>query len=112
MYEELTKPPSYIVFGVELEFLLRREAESNEIPPGKVPIIIEQCLSEVENRGLSEVGICMLFLAVLDPASSLLMLLKIGSLVLPRRSTGSRMPTIGANTQSKKRQISMPSVIW
>ncbi|KAF8951373.1 hypothetical protein BDZ97DRAFT_1932432 [Flammula alnicola] len=45
------------VFGVELEFLLRREAESEHIPPGTVPIIIEQCLAEIEARGLNEVGI-------------------------------------------------------
>ncbi|KAH9485798.1 Rho GTPase-activating protein 21 [Psilocybe cubensis] len=45
------------VFGVELEFLLRREAGSDHIPPGTVPVIIEQCLSAVEARGLMEVGI-------------------------------------------------------
>ena len=111
MHEELTNL-SHIVFGVELEFLLRREAESDKIPPGKIPIIIEQCLSEVESRGLSEVGICTLLLAILYPASGVLMLLKIESPVLPQRSTGSRMPTIGANTRSGKRQISTPSVIW
>ncbi|KDR79407.1 hypothetical protein GALMADRAFT_208785 [Galerina marginata CBS 339.88] len=44
-------------FGVELEFLLRRETGSDEIPPGTVPRIIEQCLTEVERRGLSQVGI-------------------------------------------------------
>ena len=65
MYEELTKPRSYIAFGIELEFLLRRDAEGDEIPPGKVPVIIEQCLSEVESRGLSEVGICALILVIL-----------------------------------------------
>lgn len=47
-----------IVFGVELEFLLRRETGSEHVPWGTVPTIIEQCLSEVESRGLSEVGIC------------------------------------------------------
>ncbi|KAF4620517.1 hypothetical protein D9613_001123 [Agrocybe pediades] len=45
------------VFGVELEFLLRREAGSTEISPGSVPRVIEECLSEVERRGLNEVGI-------------------------------------------------------
>ncbi|KAF9476860.1 hypothetical protein BDN70DRAFT_811544 [Pholiota conissans] len=45
------------VFAVELEFLLRRETGSEHIPPGTVPIIIEQCLSEIEARGLNEVGI-------------------------------------------------------
>ncbi|PPQ71599.1 hypothetical protein CVT24_006459 [Panaeolus cyanescens] len=48
------------VFGVELEYLLRREtgAESaDSVPQGTVPIIIEQCLNEIETRGLNEVGI-------------------------------------------------------
>ncbi|KAF9523713.1 hypothetical protein CPB83DRAFT_862338 [Crepidotus variabilis] len=45
------------VFGVELEFLLRRESERDSIAPDAVPAIIEQCLSEIETRGLSEVGI-------------------------------------------------------
>ena len=49
---------SFLVFGVELEFLLRRETGSEHVPWGTVPTIIEQCLSEVESRGLSEVGIC------------------------------------------------------
>ena len=48
----------FLVFGVELEFLLRRETGSEHVPWGTVPTIIEQCLSEVESRGLSEVGIC------------------------------------------------------
>jgi GTPase-activating protein BEM2 len=47
-----------LVFGVELEFLLRRETGSERVPPGTVPTIIEQCLREIECRGLSEVGIC------------------------------------------------------
>ncbi|KAG6864408.1 hypothetical protein C0991_009715, partial [Blastosporella zonata] len=45
------------VFGVELEFLLQREAGSESVEPGSIPFVIEQCLSEVEVRGLSEVGI-------------------------------------------------------
>lgn len=45
------------VFGVELQYLLQREAGGGPVPPGTVPIIIDQCLSEVESRGLSEVGI-------------------------------------------------------
>lgn len=49
------------MFGVELEYLLRREAGSDHIPPGSVPIIIEQCLSAVEANGLTEVGICTQF---------------------------------------------------
>jgi len=47
-----------LVFGVDLVQLLQREQESEYIPPGTVPIIIEQCLAEVEGRGLTEVGIC------------------------------------------------------
>ena len=47
------------VFGVELELLLQREA-GGVVPPGAVPRVIDACLSEVESRGLSEVGICEL----------------------------------------------------
>lgn len=46
------------MFGVGLEILLQREAGGGPVPPGTVPIIIDQCLSEVESRGLTEVGIC------------------------------------------------------
>ncbi|KAG5351583.1 hypothetical protein C0989_005739 [Termitomyces sp. Mn162] len=45
------------MFGVELDFLLQREAGSEPVQPGAIPFVIEQCLSEVEARGLSEVGI-------------------------------------------------------
>ncbi|KJA20499.1 hypothetical protein HYPSUDRAFT_68529 [Hypholoma sublateritium FD-334 SS-4] len=45
------------VFGVELDFLLKREAGGDHVAPGTVPIVIEQCLSEIERRGLNEVGI-------------------------------------------------------
>lgn len=48
----------YIVFGVELEFLLEREAGGAEVLLGSVPSVIVGCLSEMETRGLSEVGIC------------------------------------------------------
>ena len=48
----------YLVFGVELEFLLEREADGAEVVPGTVPSVIASCLTEVETRGLSEVGIC------------------------------------------------------
>ncbi|KAG6382111.1 hypothetical protein JVT61DRAFT_754 [Boletus reticuloceps] len=44
-------------FGVELQFLLEREADGAEVPPGTVPSVIASCLFEVEVRGLSEVGI-------------------------------------------------------
>lgn len=47
------------VFGVELDLLLQREA-GGVVPPGAVPRVIDACLSEVESRGLSEVGICEL----------------------------------------------------
>ncbi|KZT36942.1 hypothetical protein SISSUDRAFT_1063257 [Sistotremastrum suecicum HHB10207 ss-3] len=45
------------VFGVPLAFLLQREAGDNEIAPGAVPKIVDQCLTEIEARGLQEVGI-------------------------------------------------------
>ena len=48
----------YLVFGVELEFLLEREADGAEVLPGTIPSAIASCLLEVEARGLSEVGIC------------------------------------------------------
>ncbi|KAF4562974.1 rho GTPase-activating protein [Pleurotus pulmonarius] len=46
------------VFGVDLEVLLRREASGDEpVPAGTIPKAIQQCLHEVESRGLTEVGI-------------------------------------------------------
>ncbi|KAG2347597.1 hypothetical protein BDR05DRAFT_927537 [Suillus weaverae] len=45
------------VFGVELEFLLEREANGAQPEIGSIPSVILACLSEVEFRGLSEVGI-------------------------------------------------------
>lgn len=48
----------YLVFGVELAFLLEREANGEEVLLGTVPSVIASCLAEVETRGLSEVGIC------------------------------------------------------
>ncbi|KAH7929515.1 hypothetical protein BV22DRAFT_1080692 [Leucogyrophana mollusca] len=45
------------VFGVELEFLLRREAGGQDVDPGTIPSVVQKCLYEVETRGLSEVGI-------------------------------------------------------
>ncbi|KAJ7036799.1 rho GTPase activating protein 22 [Mycena alexandri] len=47
----------YAVFGVDLDVLLRRETGSTEIPPGTIPSVIERLLSEIETRGLTEVGI-------------------------------------------------------
>jgi len=45
------------VFGVELDFLLQREAGDNEVAVGALPRILEQCLSEIEAHGLQEVGL-------------------------------------------------------
>ncbi|KAJ7464127.1 rho GTPase activating protein 22 [Mycena latifolia] len=45
------------VFGVDLNFLLRREMGTDDIPTGTIPSVIERCLSEIEARGLTEVGI-------------------------------------------------------
>ncbi|KDQ28454.1 hypothetical protein PLEOSDRAFT_1077284 [Pleurotus ostreatus PC15] len=46
------------VFGVHLEVLLRREVSGDEpVPAGTIPKVIQQCLHEVESRGLTEVGI-------------------------------------------------------
>lgn len=46
------------MFGVELDVLLRREAEGQEVLPGTIPSVIDRCLAEIESRGLTEVGIC------------------------------------------------------
>lgn len=46
------------VFGVELEFLLQREATGGEVQPGAIPSVVERLIGEVESRGLMEVGIC------------------------------------------------------
>ncbi|KAF6752251.1 rho GTPase activating protein 22 [Ephemerocybe angulata] len=54
------------VFGVELEYLLQREALGGDIPPGTVPHIIEACLMEIETRGLTEVGIYRIAGATLE----------------------------------------------
>ncbi|KAH8827785.1 rho GTPase activating protein 22 [Flagelloscypha sp. PMI_526] len=45
------------VFGIELEVLLSRQVQSDQIPRGTIPAVIEHCLVEIENRGLTEVGI-------------------------------------------------------
>ncbi|KAI0700969.1 hypothetical protein C8T65DRAFT_656956 [Cerioporus squamosus] len=45
------------VFGVDLDFLLQREAVDGEVPPGTVPSVLERLINEVEQRGLAEVGI-------------------------------------------------------
>ncbi|KAL0574214.1 rho GTPase-activating protein [Marasmius crinis-equi] len=51
-----TRDP-HAVFGVELEFLLEREAAGSSVLPGTLPTVIQRCLAEVEARGLTEVGI-------------------------------------------------------
>ncbi|KAH9935113.1 uncharacterized protein BXZ73DRAFT_89498 [Epithele typhae] len=45
------------VFGVDLDFLLKREAPDGEVQPGAVPIFLGRLIAEVERRGLTEVGI-------------------------------------------------------
>ncbi|PIL33764.1 transporter [Ganoderma sinense ZZ0214-1] len=45
------------VFGVELEFLLQREATGGDVQPGAIPSVVERLIDEVESRGLMEVGI-------------------------------------------------------
>ncbi|CAK5273971.1 unnamed protein product [Mycena citricolor] len=47
----------HAVFGVDLNVLLRRETGLEEIPAGTIPRVMERCLSEIETRGLKEVGI-------------------------------------------------------
>ena len=52
---------SLTVFGVELDFLLQREAVNGEVQPGAIPSVLDRLIREVEARGLAEVGICMYF---------------------------------------------------
>jgi hypothetical protein len=52
-------PHVFLVFGVDLEFLLQREANGAQPEIGAIPSVIQACLSEVESRGLDEVGICV-----------------------------------------------------
>ncbi|EJD07051.1 uncharacterized protein FOMMEDRAFT_118141 [Fomitiporia mediterranea MF3/22] len=44
------------VFGVDLTFLVRRES-GGEVPLDAVPRVLELCLKEIEDRGLTEQGI-------------------------------------------------------
>lgn len=46
------------MFGVDLEFLLEREAPNGEVAPGAIPAVFLRLVKEVESRGLSEIGIC------------------------------------------------------
>ncbi|KAI0669428.1 hypothetical protein C8Q78DRAFT_977573 [Trametes maxima] len=45
------------VYGVELEFLLQREAPNGEVQPNVIPCVLERLINEVERRGLTELGI-------------------------------------------------------
>lgn len=51
-------PKAVLVFGVDLTFLVRREAGGAEVPTEAVPKVLELCLKEIEERGLTEQGIC------------------------------------------------------
>ncbi|TFY55136.1 hypothetical protein EVJ58_g8436 [Rhodofomes roseus] len=44
-------------FGVDLEVILKRESQDGDVPLGTIPSILERLISEVETRGLTEVGI-------------------------------------------------------
>ncbi|KAH9927766.1 uncharacterized protein B0H18DRAFT_1118293 [Fomitopsis serialis] len=44
-------------FGVDLEVILKRESPEGDIQLGAIPSILERLISEVESRGLTEVGI-------------------------------------------------------
>jgi hypothetical protein len=56
---EISTCSDTVAFGVELNFLLQREAANGDVLPGAIPFVIERCLYEIESRGLSEVGICV-----------------------------------------------------
>ncbi|EPQ55246.1 hypothetical protein GLOTRDRAFT_61161 [Gloeophyllum trabeum ATCC 11539] len=45
------------VFGVDLEVLVHRDKSNDDKKPVAVPVFLERCLSEIENRGLTESGI-------------------------------------------------------
>ena len=45
------------VFGVDLSFLVRREADGEEIAPDAIPKVLDLCFKEIEKRGLTELGI-------------------------------------------------------
>lgn len=57
MSEHLLAPGSVsrdprAVFGVDLGFLIQREARDGEVQPGAIPSVIERLLEEVDKRGL------------------------------------------------------------
>ena len=49
-----------LVFGVDLETLLKRESADGEIALGALPSVVLRLIEVVEARGLTEVGICEL----------------------------------------------------
>ena len=49
---------AFVVFGVELEYLLQRDAGGMDLQPGAIPIVIDRLIAYVENKGLTDVGIC------------------------------------------------------
>ena len=61
----ITVSHAFLVFGVDLGFLLEREANGVQPEIGAIPSVMQICLSEVESRGLDEVGICMFWLHLL-----------------------------------------------
>ena len=50
---------SFLVFGVDLESLLERDAPNGQTLPGALPTVFARLVQEVESRGLTEIGICM-----------------------------------------------------
>lgn len=43
---------------MDLESLLLRESSDGNILPGAVPSVVYRLITEVESRGLTEIGIC------------------------------------------------------
>ena len=78
---------AFTVFGVDLDFLLQRDAPDGEAAPGAVPSVLERLIDEVERRGLTEVGICTCLLqpARVPGARSDALWLQTVSLVLSRK---------------------------
>lgn len=56
----IAKEPTAI-FGVDLTALLQRENHGEDPLAGTLPTFVQICLSEIESRGFSEVGICECF---------------------------------------------------
>ncbi len=50
--------PGHSVFGHDILTVLRRENPAGECIPGAIPRVVELCISEIERRGITEVGIC------------------------------------------------------